>query len=246
MRALAFISASNCERYIEKTLISIARQSFKNIRVLLINDASTDRTRLIALQTLNNLFQDRFTYVENNLNLGKAHNAYTYIRNEESDFVFIVDGDDYLIDSDIIEIFSKLYLNKLDVVWSNYITSNGYIGHCAKLDSNLHPRNQTWRTSHLFSFRLSLFKNIPCNYFKDQNNDWIMSACDQAIAYPILDQTRRYRYVDRLSYCYTIDNPNSHHNKNKRDGVILGFDSVTQRINAKIIQSKEPMTLINL
>ena len=45
-----------------------------------------------------------------------------------------------------------------------------------------------------------------------------MSACDQAIALPVLDQTRRYKYFDRTAYEYTCDNLMSHHNINGLTG----------------------------
>ena len=153
MSAVAFVTTFNCEKYIGRTIQSIADQTYKSIKVKLVDDGSSDRTIDVAMTTLKKNSHLEFEIVRNEFNLGKAANAYKYLNDETSDFVFIVDGDDHLIDNDIIKNFAMFFEGGYDVVWSNFRMAPNMIGICKPLDPNLHPRRQSWRTSHLFSFR---------------------------------------------------------------------------------------------
>jgi len=242
VNAIIFIAAHNCEKYIEKSILSLTNQSFQNFTILLIDDASTDATSSIAQEVLEQNFKGRFHLVVNDTNVGKAANAHLYLNEIQADFVVVLDGDDSIIDFSILQEYSDAYKSKYDVVWSNYQTNDGRIGSCKPLNPIGSPRSQGWRTSHLFSFRLRLFKNIPEHYFRDENGYWITSACDFAIAFPLLDQTRRYKYINKVSYEYISNNPSSHHNKN---GLTKNLSSDDQQKNARLILSKKSMPLIN-
>jgi glycosyltransferase involved in cell wall biosynthesis len=245
MNALVFIAAYNCEEFISRCLLSLERQSYKTFTILFVDDASNDYTSEIALNILNTHFDGRFRDIRRHCNVGKCANAFEYIPREDSDFVIVLDGDDYLIDDNIIEEFALFYAGGSDVVWSNYCYKDGNVGHCKALDPDQSPRAQSWRSSHLFSFKTELFRNIPETYFKDEDGNWLKSACDQAIAYPILDQTRRYKFVDRIAYFYNTENPQSHHNKTKLALDYLSRNSAEQKANALTVLGRTPMPLIH-
>jgi glycosyltransferase involved in cell wall biosynthesis len=188
---------------------------------------------------LNKLFPERHRIVENEVNLGKAANAFKNLMDIDHEYIAILDSDDQLIDEEILELFSLEYKNNFDVVYSNYVTSDGRKGHCAMLDPLVPPREQGWRSSHFFSFRAKLLKNVPIKYFQDENGDWLRSACDFAIAFPILDQTRRYKFIDIPAYLYTCDSPHNHHNKNGPSKIL---SSPEQRLNGEIVLGKPPLS----
>ena len=241
-KAVIFVTARNCESYIARAIESLCAQTNKNFEILMVDDASTDATGDIAEEILEREFVNRFTFFKNSTHAGKAANAHKYLRQVEGDYVAILDGDDALIDNYVIEDFGQAYSDGYDVVWSNYRMNDGRIGHCKPLNPLQSPRVQQWRTAHFFSFSLELFRNIPDHYFKDSDGNWFMSACDQAIALPILDQTRRYKYFDRTTYEYTCDNLMSHHNIN---GITKGMSSPTQSANSQQVFAKKPMDLVN-
>ncbi|QNN46714.1 glycosyltransferase [Thermomonas brevis] len=243
-RALIYMTARNCERYVSDSLRSLASQTHDNLHVLFIDDASDDATGNIASGLLEELFPGRHSFIRNDSHWGKARNAHVHLRALASDatFVAILDGDDHLIVPDILARVAEQYALGTDVVWTNYVTDQNKVGHCGPLDPRRSPRHQGWKSSHLFTFRAELLANVGENYFKDESGAWFMSACDWAIAYPILDQTRRYHYIPESTYRYTTSNPHSHHNSDPDNPPQAGkFTSALQKHNAKQVLNKSPL-----
>lgn len=241
--AVVFIPCFQCEKYISRAIESLTKQTFQNFHIILVDDASSDKTSVISKTLLEENFPNRHTLIINQNNIGKSANAYFYLNKIEALFVVILDGDDTIIDSSIFEDFNCAYKNGYDVVWSNYQTSDGKIGHCKPLNPVKSPRSQMWKSSHLFSFRHSLFKNIPEQYFKSDDGSWLTAACDLSIAYPILDQTRRYKYIRKIAYEYTVDRDLSHHNKH---GEPDSLTSDHQLQSADCILLKTALPLVNV
>src|SRR5690606_28941167 len=63
-----------------------------------------------------------------------------------------------------------------------------------------------------------------------------------AIAYPMLDQTRRYRFLPVRAYCYTESNPGSHH---QLAGEQEALSSPRQRECAQIVLAKPALPRID-
>lgn len=238
--ALIFMTGRNCAPYVAAAIDSLARQTHRPMHVLFIDDASTDHTGDIARQLLGDLFPGQHTVVRNATPQGKAANAHQHLRAAlpQGDFVVIVDADDSLILPTAVAQLAEQYAAGFDVVWTNFETDEGGLGRNAALDPTQPPRSQGWRTSHCFSFRAELFANIPEAYFRDDDGQWFTSACDYAIAFPVLDQTRRYRYLPVRAYRYTSSNPASHHN---REPVSDALASGSQRRLSRQVLAKPPL-----
>jgi hypothetical protein len=239
-KGIIFMTGRNYVDYIVQSLESLKNQKNNNFHILFVDDASTDRSEELAIELLNKNFKNNFTFIQNKEKQGKSKNAFDNLKgmSRRYDYCAILDPDDRLIDDAVLNIFEKCYLENHDVVWTNYITDTGLVGNNNILNKEISPRNQKWLTSHFFSFRLSLFDNITEDYFKDGDGNWFMAACDFSIAYPILDQTRRYKYIERNSYLYTATNPISHHNQDQNS---IGLNSGIQSKNAGIILNKKPL-----
>ena len=97
-KAVIFVTARNCEPYIANAIESLRAQTIQNFEILMVDDASTDATGDIAEEVLEREFGDRFTFFRNPAHIGKAANAYKYLRQVEGDYVAILDGDDAVID----------------------------------------------------------------------------------------------------------------------------------------------------
>lgn len=245
-RALIYMTARNCEGYVGDSLRSLANQTHANLHVLFIDDASDDATGTIASGILAELFPASHTFIRNDRQWGKARNAHVHLRSHATDatFVGILDGDDQLIDPGILARIAGQYAQGTDVVWTNYMTDQGVPGHCGPLDPDRPPRDQAWKSSHFFTFRAELLANVDEGYFKDDDGEWFMSACDWAIAYPILDQTRRYRYIPKIAYRYTTGNPESHHNSDPASPPSEGkYTSELQKRNAHQVLGKPALPL---
>lgn len=236
-RALVFVTGRDCQAYVGHCLDSLREQSHAGLHVLFVDDASDDRTYEVARTQLQRDFAGRHTLIRNAEPWGKARNAHLHLRAAlgQGDFVAVLDADDRLILPGVLADMAKEYELGYDVVWTNYETDGGGVGGNGPLDPLVSPRGQGWKTSHFFSFRAELFKSVPEVYFCDDEGRWFLAACDFAIAFPILDQTRRYRYLPVRAYRYTASNPRSHHN---RDPQAQGLNSRVQQQSARQVLSR--------
>ena len=213
-RALVYMTARNCERYLRAAIESVARQTHAGLHVLFVDDCSDDGTAATARQLLATRLPGRHSVVRNPEQWGKARNAHVHLREAlpRGDFVAILDADDQLTRATVLAEMAAEYANGHDVVWTTFELDTGQLGGSRPLDPLQPPRTQGWRTSHFFSFRAELFANVPEHYLQDDSGNFFPAACDQAIAYPVLDQTRRYKFLPVRALRYTTGNPNSHHN----------------------------------
>lgn len=112
------ITTYNYAQYVERAVRSALEQSLssKEYEILVINDASTDRTE----EVLANYTEEvRVFNLEKNLGLAAARNF--GIKKAKGQFVIFLDADDY-IHKDLLKV-EKLYLeenNKLDAVSCDY------------------------------------------------------------------------------------------------------------------------------
>ena len=89
--------------YIENAINSVINQTYKNIEIILVNDASTDEKTLEFLKTINNP-QIKIISQENK-GLGGARN--TGIENSTGEYIGFLDADDWL-DTDFYEVLYNL------------------------------------------------------------------------------------------------------------------------------------------
>lgn len=103
----------NCEKYLNKCLESLYKQTYSNIEIILVNDGSTDESEKICMnyEQKNNKFK---YYLKPNS--GAADTRNYGLKVATGDYILFVDSDDY-IDNNYVEIiYSKLIKNKADIV----------------------------------------------------------------------------------------------------------------------------------
>lgn len=116
----------NKERYIEKTLNSVLRQSFGNFEIILVDDGSTDQ----SINLINKFKDDRVKVISiENSGVSNARNV--GIRNAKYDWIALLDADD---------IWDGIYLEKVVEVINNnslvnIISTNYY--KCYRNNSNV-------------------------------------------------------------------------------------------------------------
>jgi len=107
------ICAYNAEKYLEKTINSVLSQTYKNIEVLIIDDASTDSTFQIIQKAAEN--DERIRYVKLSENSGIANARNIGLENAKYDWVSFLDADD-LASPEMIEKQINLLLKKTDLI----------------------------------------------------------------------------------------------------------------------------------
>ncbi len=88
------INVYNCRTYLQKTLDSVREQSYRNLEVILVDDCSTDGSGEFCDEYCK---QDgRFRVIHHEKNTGVSGPRNTGLRVAKGDYVYFMDGDDYI------------------------------------------------------------------------------------------------------------------------------------------------------
>lgn len=86
----AIVTAYNAERYLPRCIDSILAQTYPNVRIVVVDDGSTDRTREVARR-----YAERADLIELPVNQGPANGRTTGLMTVETEYVTFLDADDY-------------------------------------------------------------------------------------------------------------------------------------------------------
>jgi len=86
------VTCFNCEKTIERALKSAINQDWPNKQIILIDDKSTDNSKIV-LSKLKSLYPS-IKLILNTQNKGLAHNENLIIKNAKGEFIAFFDGDD--------------------------------------------------------------------------------------------------------------------------------------------------------
>ena len=224
----------NSEKYIEKCLNSIVKQSYKRFQVQVIDDCSSDSSYDIATS----ICQDKknFKVFRNNRRLGALHNIFnllnTRIKEPSKTIDLIIDGDDYLYSSDVLNIVEEKYIQtNCLITYGSHISSKGVKGKKYPLlirEFNLF-RKYFWYASHLKTFRHDLWLSLNPQDLLNKKREYFSVACDLAIMFPLLEMAgNRQEFIREILYFYNEDNPISDH-KIRRKEQILAAREIRQK-----------------
>ena len=114
----------NVEKYIEKCLNSIYRQTFGSYEAIIVNDGSPDRSREIIVDRC--LYDARFQlYDKENGGLSSARNE--GLKHARGKYVLFIDSDDW-IEKDYLENISKTIRDETDILICRYVLDDTVIG----------------------------------------------------------------------------------------------------------------------
>jgi glycosyltransferase involved in cell wall biosynthesis len=204
----------NCQENIQKTVLSIAAQSYDNWRAILINDISTDNSFEVAKDICFRLPQkEKFLFIDNKEKHGEVRNTLQCLELiDDNEIVCRLDGGDWLVDNDILYYLNEIYQDKeVAVAWTAQRWGHTFYNISGPIDlskfSNVyeHP----WVSSHMKTFVCSYLKQVPKKNFLDDEGNYIMIACDQAIFLPMMhmasQQNKKLVFVPLQAYHYDID-----------------------------------------
>ena len=86
------IPVYNKEKYVTRTIESVLNQTYKNLEIIIINDASTDNSKEIC----ESFKDDRIIMINNPKNLGAGATRNLGLSKVTGDFISFVDADDYI------------------------------------------------------------------------------------------------------------------------------------------------------
>lgn len=208
------IASYNNEKYAEENLKSIFSQDYPRYRVIYTNDASLDNTKGVVFDFIEkNHCEEKFTYIENEINQGAMYNYYTMVSMCNNDeIVVIVDGDDRLFHNGVLTRLNQAYAD--DHVWMTYGQDTSALfpeGHSQAtpisylIDGSF--RKLSYRWSHLRSYYAGLFKTIPKQMWTHQGKFFPMAQDIAQICF-LMDRACEHVYfIPDILYLYNPENP---------------------------------------
>ncbi|MEN3929496.1 glycosyltransferase [Microvirga sp. W0021] len=178
----------NHEKYIIKALESVAAQRIDEPYIVYVaDDCSTDNTLKLIKDFSDKIPYAQFIFLENKSNLGITKNYERIFSFCETEYLAILEGDDYWINSNKLQMQKEFLDEHLEC---NLCASNFYIYYTDKSDFKIQENNSEGYT--IFSardlinsniignfsttmYRVSALKKIPSALFELKAYDWIIN-----------------------------------------------------------------------
>jgi glycosyltransferase involved in cell wall biosynthesis len=208
----------NCEDFVERSLITIMTQTFKDFKCYITDDISTDKTVDIIKKTI--LGDDRFILIENKQKMYQPGNYDQVIRGldiPDDEICVEIDGDDWLPNSNVLSFINDVY--KEENVW---MTSGSFKYHDGRPGFANPPKNftnirkQTFTLSHMRTWKSWLWKKIKEEDLKDVSGNYWSVAGDLSFMFPMLEMSgeKHFKYISETLYIYNESNPLNDHKVN--------------------------------
>lgn len=109
MKVSIIIPVYHVEEYIERCVLSVLKQTYRPLEVVLVDDCSNDKSIEIAKRTIeeNSPTSTEFQFIKHEKNLGQSVARNTGIRTSTGDFLYFLDSDDELADDAINNMMEK-------------------------------------------------------------------------------------------------------------------------------------------
>jgi glycosyltransferase involved in cell wall biosynthesis len=211
----------NAEEWIKNNIVHTCSQTYKNWDCVILNDKSTDKTFDVISSNIPDEFRNNFILINNEENSGALYNiinGINIISDDPEDIIVLVDGDDWLVDSHVLEHLKTVY--DTFNVWLTYgqykDLRRGRQGCSQALKSTKNYRKVPWITSHLRTFKKHLWDRIKDEDMKDKNGFYYSMTWDMAIMYPMIEMAglSRIKFVEKILYVYNNLNPLNDDKKN--------------------------------
>jgi glycosyltransferase involved in cell wall biosynthesis len=219
----------NAEEYIQKCILSVAQQDYKNYTHFLIDDASTDRSYEIAKATIESLPEDirhLFSLIRNEKNMGAVYNQVHAIKmlqfkldKQSEEIVMLLDGDDWLVnDNAIFQQYNQMYQEGTEFTYGSCWSIVDNIPLIAQEYPDEVKQNRSYRQhrfnwnmpyTHLRTFVYRLFENMPDEMFKDENGQWLRAGGDGALFYSLIERAdpAKIKVIQDIVYNYNDTSP---------------------------------------
>ncbi|MBS4219337.1 CDP-glycerol glycerophosphotransferase family protein [Bacillus sp. FJAT-49711] len=144
----------NTEVYIEKTIQSIVNQTYQNLEIILINDASTDKTKEIAIK-----YADKYPWIKlvnQEFNKGVSAARNLGLKIAKGNYITFVDSDDLLTKQALEILYDTAKENDADLVlglYKNFSKEGTRIGNIYKQFKSLTKKGRifTFTNPEIFS-----------------------------------------------------------------------------------------------
>ena len=202
----------NAEKYIQRSILSVMSQNFKDYKCYITSDKSTDNSVDLVNQIIKN--DERFELVEDtDIKLYQTGNFDRNIRNnkeiDDNEVLVEVDGDDFLPDVNVLNRINNVY--KDPNVWianGSFQYANSSPGFSQAQSDFDNLRASRFTASHIRTWRAFLWRNIKPEDLRDENGDYWQWSGDLCFMFPMLEMSgpEHYKFMKDINYIYNEDN----------------------------------------
>jgi hypothetical protein len=212
------IPSYNGARWIKKVFDSIKTQTYKNYRIIYINDCSSDNT-IAELQMYKQVNPNMNIEVINNNQRGwPAYSRYVACRQTyDHEICVFLDGDDWLVDNNCLKILTQVYENpNIHATFGSMENAPWQFKKWKKYNrANINDGEGAY-FPHLRTTRAAVVKSIPPYYLQTETNEWLHVCTDVALFMAVIEAVGPDGYVF-LKNAFVHYNT-SNHNKNSKEG----------------------------
>ena len=217
------ISSYNNEKWVEKNLDSIHRQTYKNYEIIYVDDCSNDKT-LSNVEKYKTVFTDKLQVYHNKKRKFQAYSRYRAYRKVDPQAILVLlDGDDWLFDENVLQSLKKVYEKGYNATYGKSVYfEDGKVQLDKYIPQESYPASVIQQSSyrqykffnvHLRTCRARVLQSIRESYLKDKSKKWLQHSTDMAEWFWIMEQTRgNVKFMDSITYVYNKDNSLLHEN----------------------------------
>lgn len=208
------VPAYNAEKTVAKTLESLANQTYKNLRIVVVNDGSTDQTAKVLEDCQKKYPNIEVFYKENEKSIAKTRNF--LLTKIQSKFFSFFDSDDYAEPDYFEKLYNALIENDADMsICKVYRHKENKKVDFKKL--NKKPKNEIFNQHEFLCEMLSYKKFTGTCYSKLMKSSLIGSASfdkdiwygeDLDFCFKVAQNCQKFAFIDEFLYHYLIQ-PNS-------------------------------------
>lgn len=246
MKFSIIVPVYNVEKYIEKCLKSILKQTYSNFELIVVNDGSPDNSQKI-IDKYSKKDKRIKSFIKENGGLSDARNY--GLEYATGDYILFVDSDDYLDESLLEKLNETLLKEKVDVLRfecstydeeGNLIASNegeDYIGE--KVDNVIKTivRNKFVEPAWLYCYSSKFWKKNKFKYEKGKIHE------DFGLTPIILYEAGTISSINYNGYCYLIRNGSITNNNNYEKTKKAVYDMLEQGKKINKFLKDKPDTL---
>lgn len=200
----------NAERFLERSIESLNKQTLKDVELICVNDGSTDNSQEI-LENLQKQYDFLKVINQENSGSGKARN--TGIDNAQGEYLAFLDADDIFVDEDALErMYAVGCQNDANVVGANLIRVNNEgefeENQNYSLGNYAYFSDESVVESENYGIPWAFYKNIFKTSFINENNirfPDLLRGQDPVFLAEILTKTENIYSVNCDLYGYYYD-----------------------------------------
>ena len=209
------IPVYNVEEYLPECLDSIIAQTFSEIEIICVDDASPDNSGLILKKYAKE--DSRFIIITHRTNQGLGPARNTGVAHASSPYIVFIDSDDYIAPNMLERLFDCITSNQADLSWcaTAKVSQTGKILDYGRIPANIWTAEKVLDCENLFpSIQTVTNKLFKKELIEDIKQLPILIEDEPTIA-QYLNRCKKIVTVDESLYFYrhtpeSLSNPSSH------------------------------------